>query len=75
MIPLGTAGVSNYSTFGFSIMSMFSNQKGRDYFIFDDPHMTQIFTDCCNNANRNNYEWRKHYLDKTCRINLKYQVD
>jgi len=74
MIPIGTAGVSNHSTYGFSIMSMFSNQKGRDYFIFDDFQMTQLFTDSCNNPNRHNYEWKKHYLNKICRINPKYLV-
>lgn len=75
MIPIGTADVSNHSTYGFSIMSMFSNQKGRDYFIFDDFQMTQLFTDNCNNPNRNNYEWKKFYLNKTCRINPKYLVE
>lgn len=29
ILPRGISGVSNYATYGFSLMSMFSNQKGR----------------------------------------------
>lgn len=72
LIPKGTEGVSNYATYGFSITSMLSNQKGRDYFIFDDVAMTKVFTDLCKNSNRDNYVWKKHYIDKKCRINPKY---
>lgn len=72
MIPRGSAGVNNHSTYGFSIMSMFGNQKGRDYFIFDDFDTTKLFTDLCNNSDRDNYAWRKYYMSKTCVINPKY---
>lgn len=74
LIPRGTANVSNYSTYGFSITSMFSNQKGREYFIFEDYSMTKIFTDSCNNSNRDNYIWEKYFLEKKCRINPKYII-
>lgn len=73
IIPRGTAGVTNYSTYGFSIMSMLSNQKGRDYFSFQNINMTKIFTEICNNNyNRDNYEWKKRYLLEKCKINLEY---
>lgn len=73
ILPRGLSGVSNYSTYGFSLMSMLSNQKGRDYFIFNNTNMTKVFTDTCNNNHdRDNYLWRKLYLKEQCRINPEY---
>ncbi|MDD3662243.1 MAG: hypothetical protein PHT84_00050 [Candidatus Pacebacteria bacterium] len=73
ILPRGTSGVLNYSTYGFSLMSMLSNQKGRDYFIFLNSNMSKIFTDTCNNNfNRDNYIWRKLYLNEKCKINPEY---
>lgn len=73
ILPRGMSGVSNYATYGFSLMSMLSNQKGRDYFIFNNTNMTKVFTDTCNNNHdRDNYLWRKLYLKEQCRINPEY---
>lgn len=73
ILPRGTAGVSNYSTYGFSLMSMMSNQKNRDYFIFVNSDMTKILTEHCNNNyDRDNYLWRKQYLKEQCKINPVY---
>lgn len=73
MIPRGTAGVDNYATYGFSIMSMFSGQKDRDYFIFNNPKVNDDFlTIFNNNFNRDNYIWRKEYSNEKCKINPKY---
>ncbi|MGL5353713.1 MAG: hypothetical protein ACRDA5_10395, partial [Clostridium sp.] len=72
LIPRGTAGVDNYSTYGFSIMSMFSTQKDRDYFVFNNSIVKEEFTINCNNLNRDNYIWRKEYIDEKCKINPKY---
>ncbi|WP_459195686.1 hypothetical protein [Wukongibacter baidiensis] len=73
LIPRGTALVHNYATYGFSIMSMFSGQKDRDYFVFNNDNLRDEFTDICNNNyNRDNYYWRKRYLNEKCRINPKY---
>jgi 5-methylcytosine-specific restriction enzyme A len=72
-IPKGTAGVINYATFGFSFMSMLSGQKSRDYFIFDNKKLRDEFTLICNNNfNRDNYYWKKHYLQEKLIINPKY---
>ncbi|VDN49246.1 conserved protein of unknown function [Petrocella atlantisensis] len=72
-LPRGTSGVSNYSTYGFSLMSMMSNQKSRDYFMFLNADMTKIFTEHCkNNHDRDNYLWRKMYLKEQCKINPEY---
>lgn len=73
MIPKGTAEVNNPSTYGFSFMSMLSGQKNRDYFIFDKEGLREEFTSICNNNyNRDNYYWKKHYLNGHLRINPKY---
>jgi 5-methylcytosine-specific restriction protein A len=53
LIPKGTAGVNNPSTYGFSILSMLSGQKQRDYFIFDNPKLKDEFTTQAKNPNRN----------------------
>ncbi|MFZ2538488.1 MAG: hypothetical protein WAX04_06260 [Oscillospiraceae bacterium] len=75
LIPRGTAGVSNYSTYGFSFMSMLSGQKSRDYFIFQNHDLRSLFTDICNNNHdRDNYYWRKHYSGEKLRINPKYYI-
>lgn len=73
IIPKGTADVKNHSTYGFSIMSMLSGQKNRDYFIFEKSGLREEFTAICNNNyNRDNYFWKKHYLNERLRINPKY---
>lgn len=73
IIPKGTAGINNYSTYGFSIMSMLSGQKSRDYFIFENKELRDEFTSICNNNfDRDNYYWKKHYLNERVRINPKY---
>jgi hypothetical protein len=75
-IPRGTAGVTNYSTYGFSIMSMFSNQKSRDYYSFQNVNIPKIFTEICNNnRDRDNYAWKKLYINEKCKINLIYIND
>ncbi|RKL61380.1 hypothetical protein DXT63_17085 [Thermoanaerobacteraceae bacterium SP2] len=73
LIPRETAGVNNYATYGFSIMSMFSGQKHRDYFIFETKGLRDEFTSICNNNHdRDNYIWKKLYKNKRVRINPKY---
>ncbi len=73
VIPKGTAGVKNYSTYGFSFMSMLSGQKNRDYFIFENKEIRDEFTTICNNNyGRDNYYWKKHYLNERLRVNPKY---
>lgn len=73
LVPKGTAGVSNHSTYGFSIMSMLSGQKHRDYFIFDKPELRDEFTSVCNNnRDRDNYFWKKYHSDVKVKINPKY---
>lgn len=73
IIPRGTANVNNYATYGFSIMSMMSGQKQRDYFLFENSVLRDEFTSVANNNyNRDNYYWLKNHPDELVRINPKY---
>ncbi|PLR71045.1 hypothetical protein [Bacillus sp. UMB0728] len=71
-IPRESSGLKNYATYGFSFMSMLSTQKNRDYFIFENPRVRDEFTSQCQNRLRDNFYWRKHYLEERVRINPKY---
>lgn len=73
LIPKGTAGIRNNSTYGFSIMSMFSSQKDREYFKFEKSNLQDVFTSICNNSHdRDNYYWKKHSLHEKVKINQEY---
>jgi 5-methylcytosine-specific restriction protein A len=73
IIPRGTAGVTNYAVYGFSVLSMLSGQKQRDYFIFDNSNLKDEFTTMANNnRNRDNYFWLKNYPDEWIQINPKH---
>ncbi|MEH6942047.1 hypothetical protein [Bacillus sp. JJ722] len=73
IIPKGTAGINNYSTYGFSFMSMLSGQKNRDYFMFENVVLRDEFTLICNNNyDRDNYYWMKHHLNTRLKVNPKY---
>ena len=53
-------------------MSMFGDQNGRDYFIFNDNSNRKWFTDKCNDPNRNNMAWKYDKANEEVRINPKY---
>lgn len=73
LIPKGTANVNNYSTYGFSIMSMLSGQRDRDYFIYRNRDLRKELADVCmNNHDRDNYYWRKECSNEKCTINPQY---
>jgi HNH endonuclease len=72
LIPLGTANVTNTATYGYSMTSMLSNQKKRDYFVFFNSNIQDELTALANNPKRNNYYWKTHYLNEKLKINPKY---
>jgi len=72
LIPIGTAGINNKATYGFSMMSMMSGQKHREYFVFKNMALRNEFTGVCNNRDRNNYYWSQKYSDEKLSINPKY---
>lgn len=71
LIPKEKSGIEKYESYNYSMTSMFSEQKGRDYFIFKNPSLKDIFTDLANNKNRNNRTW-KTYGNEMLRINPIY---
>jgi predicted HNH restriction endonuclease len=72
LIPIGTANITNTATYGYSLTSMLSKQKNRDYFIFQKPSIQDELTSLANNPKRNNYYWKTHYLNEKLKINPKY---
>ena len=54
---------------------MFSGQKGRDYFIFNNSKLKDEFTYLANDANRNNRTWNNLYGNEKVRINPDYLQD
>lgn len=75
LIPFENMDIENKSTYDYSVMSMLGGQSGRDYFIFKDMEdLRDIFTEECNNSNRNNTLWKKKYGDERFIINPKYYL-
>lgn len=72
IIPFKLSGIKSSSTYNYSFMSMFSSQNNRDYFIFEEINLKDVFTGICNNIKRNNLIWKKEYSNKRVKINPKY---
>ncbi|MFC4321304.1 HNH endonuclease [Litchfieldia salsa] len=72
LIPKSTSGIEKYESYNYSMTIMFSEQKGRDYFLFMNPDMKTIITDLANTRNRNNRAWNTIYGHERVRINPKY---
>lgn len=72
LIPESKTHISNLSSYKYAFMSMFSGQKGRDYFIYSNTEVQKWFTDTCNNQNRDNLAWKKEKAFEEVRINPKY---
>lgn len=70
-IPIGTAGISNHSSYNYAMIALFGGQKQRDYFLFENPNMRANFTEQANNPLRNNNYW-KEYINELVTINPKY---
>jgi hypothetical protein len=70
-IPRGTAGIFNPSSYNYAMISLFSGQKQRDYFLFENVEIRNQFTEQANNPLRNNNFWKK-YIDELVKINPKY---
>ena len=71
-IPIKTEGISIYSSYNYAMIALFGGQKGRDYFLFENPKMRRdLFTKQANNPLRDNNFWRK-YSNERVTINPKY---
>lgn len=72
LIPIGTANVTNSATYGYSMTSMLSKQKNRDYFVFQNSDIQDELTTLANNPKRNNYYWKTYFANEKLKINPKY---
>lgn len=52
LLPIGTAGICNPASYSYALIALFGNQKGRDYFLFDDRSLQNSFTQQANNSTR-----------------------
>ncbi|MNW54018.1 hypothetical protein D3C74_316040 [compost metagenome] len=71
LIPIGTGGICNPGSYNYAIIAMLGKQKGRDYFLFDDPIMTERFTQQANKSTRD-MSFHKKYKDIPLILNPKY---
>ncbi|GAA4867020.1 hypothetical protein GCM10023310_53380 [Paenibacillus vulneris] len=68
-----TASILISSSYNYAMVAMFGNQRGRDYFQFENAKMGVYFTEQANDPARDNTCWRK-FLDEKVKINLKYVI-
>ena len=72
IIPKQESGIQKKESYNYAMTSMFSSQKGRDYFIFNNPKIKDEFTYLANDATRNNRTWKNLYGNEKVRINPVY---
>ncbi|MGU3471876.1 hypothetical protein ACLBWT_12080 [Paenibacillus sp. D51F] len=70
-IPMQKAGIAVSSSYNYAMVALFGNQRGRDYFQFENEKLGVYFTEQANDPSRDNTCWRK-YLDEKVSINPKY---
>lgn len=63
-LPLGTGGLCNPASFNYALVSLFSGQKQRDYWIFQNPELKRAFTKQANNSTRDMRFYLKHAAEK-----------
>lgn len=73
LIPLGSGGICNPGSYNYAFIAMLGKQKGRDYFLFDEPAMAEAFTQQANQSTRN-MSFHKHHANLTVKINPKYKI-
>ena len=72
LIPLGSGGICNPGSYNYAFIAMLGNQKGRDYFLFDDPDMVEEFTQQANQSTRD-MNFHKHHANLTVKVNPKFK--
>lgn len=71
LIPLGSGGICNPGSYNYAFIAMLGKQKGRDYFLFDNPAMAEAFTQQANQSTRD-MNFHKHNVTLAVTINSKY---
>jgi len=75
IIPKQDSGIQKYESYNYAMTSMFSGQKGRDYFIFNNSKLKNEFTYLANDATRDNRAWKNLYGNEKIWINPVYLQD
>ncbi|MCY9664896.1 hypothetical protein M5X11_07985 [Paenibacillus alginolyticus] len=70
-LPLGTGGLCNPASFNYALVSLFSGQKQRDFWIFENPEIKHAFTEQANNSTRDMRFYLKYTAEKIS-VNPKY---
>ena len=71
MLPVGTAGICNEASFNYALISLFSQQRQRDFWVFDKPEISRAFTEQANQSTRDMRFYQLHAGEKL-QINSKY---
>ncbi|MGG1519033.1 hypothetical protein ABE504_26720 [Paenibacillus oryzisoli] len=73
-IPMHKTGIAVSSSYNYAMVALFGNQRGRDYFHFENTKLGVYFTEQANDPSRDNTCWKK-YIDEKVSINPKYVMD
>jgi AraC-like DNA-binding protein len=71
MLPVGTAGICNEASFNYALISLFSQQRQRDFWVFDKPEISRAFTEQANQSTRDMRFYQLHAVEKL-QINSQY---
>ncbi|MEK4045684.1 hypothetical protein NSU18_18705 [Paenibacillus sp. FSL H8-0048] len=71
MLPVGTAGICNEASFNYALISLFSQQRQRDFWVFDKPEISRAFTEQANQSTRDMRFYLLHEGEKL-QINQRY---
>ncbi|MNK29896.1 hypothetical protein D3C87_482990 [compost metagenome] len=72
LIPLGSGSICNPGSYNYAFIAMLGKQKGRDYFLFDEPAMAESFT---HNQSTRDMSFHKKNVDIVVKINPRYCND
>ncbi|PAV28421.1 hypothetical protein CIL05_17470 [Virgibacillus profundi] len=72
LVPYKATAIENYTSYAYAITSMLSNQKKRDYFLFENQEVQDRLTFLAKYQNRSNHEWKLSYSNEIVWINPKY---
>ncbi|MFD1775433.1 hypothetical protein [Paenibacillus rhizophilus] len=73
LLPVGTAGICNEASFKYALVSLFSQQRQRDFWVFDKPEISRAFTEQANQSTRDMKFYDSHSKEKV-NLNSKYIV-
>ena len=67
IIPEGTAGIENRSSYDFAILTLLSTIRRPDYFTHEDPAVEKVINDEVTTTNRNNGIWSGYMRSRVAR--------